>query len=216
MHASLGPVVKGAQMKLLITSLSIAVASSSVATAAPNQAKPVAAEARTDAPAPSAERVLLARKFIALTDPADAIVEMFRIGFWQGVSNSIEDEAVLTEAKAGLDSYLGRLEPKVREKMSRLVEAYAQVYAREFSAEELQQMIAFAESPTGRHYLDGYAKLESDEQVVDAMSELMEGLTPALQDIQKEMCAEKAAQRIAMGDTKAKCPLAAAAETQAG
>ena len=39
---------------------------------------------------------------------------------------------------------------------------------------------------------------------------------PVMEEFQKEMCAEKAAQRIAMGDTKAKCPLAAAAETAAG
>lgn len=207
--------LKGAQMKLLLASLSIAVASSTAA-AAPNIAEPVAAEAPAATPAPSAERIALAHKFIALTDPADAIVEMFRIGFWQGVSNSIEDEAVLVEAKAGLEAYLVRLEPKVREKMPRLTEAYAQAYAREFSAEELQQMIDFAESPVGRHYLAGYAKLESDELVVDAMSDLMEGLTPVIEDIQKEMCAEKAAKRIAMGDKKAKCPLAAAAETAAG
>ena len=51
---------------------------------------------------------------------------------------------------------------------------------------------------------------------MDATADLMENLTPVLEDIQKEMCAEKAAQRVAMGDTKAKCPLAAAAETQAG
>ena len=132
------------------------------------------------------------------------------------ITGTIEDEAVLTEAQAGLDAYLDRLEPKVREKMPRLVESYAQAYAREFSAEELQHMIDFADSPTGRHYLNGYAKLESDEQVVDAMSDLMEGLTPALEDIQREMCAEKAAQRVAMGDTKAQCPLAAAADTAAG
>lgn len=203
-------------MKLLVASLSIAVLSSSIAAAAPSQAGPVAAEARTSTPAQSAERLVLARKFIALTDPADAIVEMFRMSFWEGVSNSIEDEALLTEAKAGLDSYLGRLEPKIRENLPRLLEAYAQVYAREFSAEELGQMIAFAESPAGRHYLNGYAKLDNDGQVIDAMSELMEGLTPTLQEIQKEMCAEKAARRVAMGDSKARCPLAAAAETRPG
>ncbi len=190
----------------------VAFASSTLVAATPARADPNPAKVEAVSP----ERLELARKFIALTDPADAIVEMFRIGFWQGVSNSIEDEAVLTEAKAGLDAYLDRLEPKVREKMPRLVESYAQAYAREFSAEELQHMIDFADSPTGRHYLNGYAKLESDEQVVDAMSDLMEGLTPALEDIQREMCAEKAAQRVAMGDTKAKCPLAAAADTAAG
>ena len=196
----------------LVSSLLVVCASSALVAATPAQADPNTAKVEAVSP----ERLDLARKFIALTDPADAIVEMFRIGFWQGVSNSIEDEAVLTEAKAGLDNYLDRLEPKVREKMPRLAEAYAQAYAREFSAEELQHMIAFANSPTGRHYLNGYAKLESDEKVVDAMSELMEGLTPTLEDIQKEMCAEKAAKRVAMGDTKAKCPLAAAAETAAG
>lgn len=203
-------------MKLVMSSLLVAFASSSVAVAAPNTAEPVAAVAPAATTAPSAERVALAREFIALTNPTNSIVEMFRIGFWQGVSNSIEDEAVLTEAKAGLDAYLARLEPKVREQAPPLLEAYAQVYAREYSADELRQMNAFAASPVGRRYLHSYAKLESDPAIIDAMSELMEGLTPTLEELQKEMCAEKAAKRVAMGDTKAKCPLAAAAETAAG
>ena len=80
---------------------------------------------------------------------------------------------------------------------------------------ELQQMIDFAKSPAGQHYLRDYAKLESDEAVGAAMSELMESLTPVLEDIQKEMCAAKATQRVAMGDTNAKCPLGAP-PTQAG
>ena len=201
-------------MKFLLTSLSLAVASASAAGAAPGPGQPVAG-ARQASPATSVERVALARTFIALTDPADAIVEMFRVGFWNGVSKSVEDEALLIEARAGLETYLGRLEPKVREKMPLLVEAYAQAYAREFSAEELQQMIAFAKSPAGQHYLRDYAKLESDEAVGAAMSELMESLTPVLEDIQKEMCAAKATQRVAMGDTNAKCPLGAP-PTQAG
>jgi hypothetical protein len=202
-------------MKSLLASLSIAVASSS-AVAAPNLAEPATAVAPAVTPASSAERIALAREFIALTNPDKGILEMFRAGFWQGVSNSIEDEAVLTEAKAGLDAYLARLEPKLQEKMPRLLDAYTQVYAREFSAEELRQMIAFADSPVGRHYLRDYARIEGDNSVMDATADLMENLTPVLEDIQKEMCAEKAAQRVAMGDTKAKCPLTAAAETQAG
>ena len=37
-----------------------------------------------------------------------------------------------------------------------------------------------------------------------------------LENFRKEMCAEKAAQRIAMGDKKAKCPLSDESETAAG
>jgi hypothetical protein len=36
---------------------------------------------------------------------------------------------------------------------------------------------------------------------------LAAGLQPVMEKLGKEMCAEKAAQRVAMGDTKAKCPL---------
>ena len=189
----------------LVLSLVLALASSTVAAAAPASADPVHANVQ----APSAETLVLARKFVALTDPADAIVEMFRVGFWQGVSKSIDDEATMAEAKVGIDGMLARLEPRVRASAPRVLEAYAQVYAREFTFTELQQMIAFAESPAGRHYLSGYAKLDGDERVVEATAEMMESLAPLLDDLQKEMCAAKAAKRVAMGDKDAACPLSA-------
>src|SRR5687768_8059000 len=100
--------------------------------------------------------------------------------------------------------------------MPALLEANAQAYAREFSAEELRDLIVFAQTPAGKHYIERYDLLLMAPEVIDAQRKLSEDLQPVMENLSKEMCAEKAAQRVAMGDTKAKCPLAAAAETQAG
>jgi hypothetical protein len=101
-----------------------------------------------------------------------------------------------------------------------LTEASAQAYAREFSAAELKDMIAFAETPTGKHYLARGAAVETDPGILKAQMEIMEGLGPIMEqvgtDMAKEACAKKAAARVAAGDKKATCPLAKAAETRAG
>ena len=81
---------------------------------------------------------------------------------------------------------------------------------------ELGDLIAFAQTPTGRHYLARADVVESDPAIMDASMAIMEALGPALQDMAKEACAKHTAERIAAGDKKATCPLAKAAETAAG
>lgn len=166
--------------------------------------------------APSAERLELARRFVAITEPGDDLMEGFRAGFENAALDEIEDEAERKAAGERLERIVARFEPHVRKHQPKIIEAYAQAYAREFSADELRQMIAFAESPAGRHYLTQATSLESDEPVMDAQIELMEDLTPLIQEIQKEMCATRTQQRIAAGDTKAKCALSSEPEVLQG
>lgn len=69
-------------------------------------------------------------------------------------------------------------------------------------------MVAFASSPAGRHYLSSMVDIESDPLVLEANQSLSDEMLSVIDDIRKEGCAERAAAKLAMGDTKAACPLA--------
>lgn len=194
-------------MKILLTSVSIALATTTLAAAAPGIAQPANAESSAEPAAPSAERIALARRFVTLARPAEELVEGIRASFGHAALGEIENEADRVAAERRLNRLFARFEPKVREHEPAIVEAYALAYAREFSVEELRHMVAFGESPTGRRFLAKVTSLSTEEAVMDAQMQLMEDLAPTIEDLQKEMCAEKAEQLIAAGDTKAKCPL---------
>jgi hypothetical protein len=153
---------------------------------------------------------------MAVTDTGD-VMDQVREAALQTAAISTEDldDSEKAAAMHRVERYLAMAGPKIRAAMPALVEANAQAYAREFTADELRQMIAFAETPAGKHYIDRYDFLQMSPEVVAAQRDLGEQLQPVLEDFQKQMCAEKTAQRIAMGDTKAKCPLSDP-DTQAG
>ncbi len=115
-----------------------------------------------------------------------------------------------------LDKFLARLEPRIRAQMPAILEAQAQAYAREFSQGELEQLVGFAQSPAGRHYLSGSDAVEADPAVVAASQALWADISAVLQNEAKEMCAQKVAHRLAAGDKKATCPLSQSNDTAAG
>ena len=202
-------------MKLLFSSVLLATASM-LSAATPQSAPP--APAAEPAP-PSVERQQLARQYVQLTATADQFVDLFRAGMSKGISgklDEVEDEESKAEARTEMAHFMSLAEPKLRERIPNLTEAYAQVYAREFSAEELRQMLAFAQSPAGGHFLKSRVKLELDPAILIQQEGFALDLFPILQQMQKEKCAAKAAQRVAMGEKNAKCPLSQAPETQAG
>ena len=201
-------------MKLVMSSFLLAFASSALVAEAPAQADPSPAKAEAVSP----ERLNLARRFVGLSMSPDVYMEQVRVGFMASTSSQF-DELETNEriqAQNRLGKIYGKIEPGVRAGLPKLFEAYSKAYAREYSADELQQMIAFADTPAGRHFLTHSDFVEADAAVQDAAMDMWRATLPVMQEFRKEMCAEKAAQRVAMGDTKAKCPLAGAAETQAG
>ena len=200
-------------MKLVMSSLLVAVASSALVAAVPAQADPTP----TKVEAVSPERLELARRFMAVTDTTD-IMDSYREMLFQTVAAAGDDldDAGKADAQQRIDRYLTLAAPTIRAGEPALIEAYAKAYAREFSADELRQLVVFAQTPAGRHYIDRYNFLLMAPEIVDAQRKLADELAPVMEKLGKEMCAEKAAQRVAMGDTNAKCPLAAAAETKAG
>ncbi|MCY7280167.1 MAG: DUF2059 domain-containing protein [Sphingomonas bacterium] len=144
-------------------------------------------------------------------------MELVEQGFWHGASNylaAFEDEgerAAATDKAAGL---LAKLEPGIRARIPTVMEAYARAFAAKFTAEQLRELVAFASTPTGRHFLASVDALDSDPGVTDAASTLTDDLVPVIMEFQKQACAERAQQRIAMGDKKAVCPLSQDKQTR--
>jgi hypothetical protein len=200
-------------MKLLIASLLLATASPAAVMAAPDIAEPT--ELASEVPSPV--RLALARQFIGLVNPADRMMDDFKTGMLYGASaqlDEIEDEAARTQIEDRLDLLLIRLEPKLTELMPSMLESYAQVYAGEFTEVELQHLIAFAETPVGKHYLAKADLLEYHPAMIEANREMSDGIAPIMEEFRKESCAKLAAERLAAGDTKAKCPLSGEADTR--
>ncbi len=72
---------------------------------------------------------------------------------------------ILDDAFASIPA---RLSPAVQAHLPRLFEATARAYAREFSATELQETLAFARTASGRHYLQSSATISADPDIVAA------------------------------------------------
>jgi hypothetical protein len=159
------------------------------------------------------------RQFIALAIFAHDYIATMREGMTQGLRDHVGsdlDEAEKSEADATVKRFLALYEPKVRERMPMIMEAWSQVYAREFSADELRDMIAFAQTPAGHHYYARRISLDADPAVIMQQEGLQYDALPILQQIQKERCQARTAQRIAAGDKKARCPLADKPDSAAG
>jgi hypothetical protein len=204
-------------MKLVPSSLLVALVFPLCGAAPPpaiQSAQPLAQQA-----AASPEKIGLARQFVNLALPPERYMELMRAGAASGLANSLaglKDEDAQTEGKADLDRFFARLEPVMKAQLPVLSEAYASAYAREYSAAELQQMIAFAQTPAGQHYLSRRDFVDLDPAVLEVQMKMFESFAPLMKQIQKEQCQAHTAQRIAAGDKNAKCPLADKAETAAG
>jgi len=214
-------------MKLVSGSLLVTLVSTTAFAAAPQEA---------GAPAPAAvdriaasraahtitpERLDLARQFVNATMSGDEYTDTIRASALQAASEAVVNNADASDTPADkvmadVQKVVDRLEPPMRAQLPKLLDAYAQAYAREFSADELRSMVAFAQSPAGRHYTRSQGFLMGDRAIVQAQMDMMESMEPVLQDLRKQACQRHTQERIAMGDTKATCPLAKAAETQQG
>lgn len=196
-------------MKFLLASLSIALATSTLA-AAPAEPAPV--ESAQNLPEPTARQMELASRLVALTFTADDYVRSMR-GAAEGTVASLDEafgaESENPEIGKSLQRVLDQLEHKIRAKFPQLADAYARVYAREYSEVELQQLVDFAQSPAGKRYLSGDGGFESDPAIEALNAEMGEEMKKALDGMRKEACAAQANQRLAAGDPDAKCPLSA-------
>jgi hypothetical protein len=215
-------------MKLVSGSFLVALISTAAWAAAPEPAAAPAPAARTvpsteariaALPVPSAERLALARQVVDLTITQQKAADSFRAFEMEAATSyatAFYDAGDNAEIQAAVYRVLNKLEPTLQSQMPQVLDAYARAYAREFSADELKTMIAFAESLAGKHFLSQPDVLNNDWGVVGARQRVSNSMVPTLQEMEKDACAKRAAMRVAAGDAKATCPLAKAAETQAG
>ncbi len=185
-------------MKRLLTSLCVGTLVLS-ASAAVGQTPPSAIAT------PSQETLDLARHFVTLTEKGEDYLKAMRVGAMQTMP--VGDEAATSTAAAELERWFAMFEPKVREHTPRINEARAQVYARKFSADELRQLITFAESSAGKRYLSSALDIESEPAVMAASQAMLEDMNKVGEEFAKQACKKRAEERLAAGDTKAKCKL---------
>ena len=196
-------------MKRLFPSLLIALASTAIVAATPTATPAVQ---HTTAPAAfSPEHLTVARQYVALIMSPDKTMTDIRANATMASASyaeGIEDEAQREVARRHYYDLMASYEPKIQALLPGLMEAYAHAYAREYSADELSQIISFAHTPAGKHYFTHPDYFDDDPAVEESRMAIGKLLMPAMEQMNKEACAAKAAARVAAGDKHAKCPLA--------
>jgi len=196
-------------MKYLLASLSIAITTSGLAMAAPT-------ETAVSQPAIPPQKLELARQFVALTLSADDYVKMMRasaMSMAEALSETLGDGSEDPAADEKMQRTFEQIEPKVRAHLPKLADAYSRAYARAYSEAELLELIAFAQSSAGKRYMTGDDGFTEDPAVREAQDEMMGEIQPIIEGMRKEACVERAKERLAAGDAKAKCPLSEESET---
>ena len=197
-------------MRIFLASVSFLLATSASIAATP-PAPPAPPTAAPAAPAAlSTERLDLARRFVVLRNQDHEFIDLMRQGFWSGAMPflaAIADDDKRAAATDQATEMFAKLEPTIRKRIPMVSETYARAYAARFSTAELKELVAFGSTPTGKHFLASILALEADPSVSEAAITVMEELTPALMEFQKQACIQHTQQRIAMGDKKATCPL---------
>lgn len=92
------------------------------------------------------EQLALARQYIDLTDRA-SVYEVTLVEIGLGTLSQITSQN--PELAEEADKAVGRVLATYQDRKSELLDQFARVYALHFSVEELQQIVAFYETPTG-------------------------------------------------------------------
>lgn len=160
---------------------------------------------------PDSQALTLARQLIAEAMPGDiheqAWVEVLRQDLQSKLPKDLT-EAQRTVLAGEADRAISLALPGIRQQLPILNEAYAQAYARLFSAEDLRQILAFTMSPVGKRYVSNGSAILMDPAVQEANRKMSESVVGTFDDSAKVACQKKAAERLAAGDSDAKCPFA--------
>jgi len=193
-------------MKRLAISVALALASSTALAADPDASGP-SPEASSF---PSGERLELARRFLAGGMSSEAYADTMLAGADEMIAALVEEYAgdpQQQKVSLAMGEMLERAKARVSALVPQLFEASAQAYAREFSADELRQLIAFAESPAGKHYIAEFAALQNDEAVAAVEDELWSTMDEITEEVGREFCTRSHDVQIARGEGEP-CPYA--------
>jgi hypothetical protein len=109
------------------------------------------------------EQLALARKYIDLTDRA-AVYEITLVEIGIGTMRQIVQQN--PELSEETDLAVGKVLDTYRDRKGELLNQFARVYAARFTVEELQQIVAFYETPTGQKLAQANSEVNSDLQAV--------------------------------------------------
>ncbi|QDZ09691.1 DUF2059 domain-containing protein [Devosia ginsengisoli] len=109
------------------------------------------------------EQLALARKYIDLTDRA-AVYEITLVEIGIGTMRQIvqQNPEIMDET----DAAVGKVLEEYKERKGELLDQFARVYAVRFTVEELQEIVAFYETPTGKKLAQANTEVNSDLQAV--------------------------------------------------
>ena len=109
------------------------------------------------------EQLALARKYIDLTDRA-AVYEITLVEIGIGTMRQIvqQNPEIMDET----DAAVGKVLEEYKERKGELLDQFARVYAVRFTVEELQEIVAFYETPTGQKLAQANTEVNSDLQAV--------------------------------------------------
>lgn len=109
------------------------------------------------------EQLALARKYIDLTDRA-AVYETTMVEIAIGTMRQIVQQN--PEIQPQTNEVIGQVLEEFRSRKSELLDQFARVYAVRFTIEELSEIVAFYESPTGSKLAAANLEVNSDMQKV--------------------------------------------------
>ncbi|KKC34272.1 hypothetical protein WH91_03815 [Devosia psychrophila] len=109
------------------------------------------------------EQLALARKYIDLTDRA-SVYEITLVEIGIGTMRQIVQQN--PELSDKTDAAVGKVLEEYRDRKGELLDQFARIYAVRFTVEELQQIVAFYESPTGQKLSQANTEVNSDLQAV--------------------------------------------------
>ena len=109
------------------------------------------------------EQLALARKYIELTDNA-SVYEITLVEIGIGTMRQIVTQN--PELVDETDAAVGKILEEYRDRKGELIDQFARIYAVRFTVEELQEIVAFYESPTGQKLAQANTEVNSDLQAV--------------------------------------------------
>jgi len=109
------------------------------------------------------EQLALARKYIELTDNAGVYeIALVEIGMGTLTELTTQNPEIAKE----VDLAIGKVLETYQSRKGELIDQFARVYATRFTVEELQQIVAFYESPTGQKLAAANTDANQDLQAV--------------------------------------------------
>ena len=108
----------------------------------------------------------------------------------QGMMSNTEDPGLRKIMDNMLDSIPGRLEPTVQAFLPKMFEAMSHAYARQFSVGELNDILVFAKTPSGQHYLQHATDIMSDPDIAAANAEYFRDLQVPAQKMRGDFANE--------------------------